>query len=145
MHLAMSCKLLSYIQAFPLYGTLGLPIYLLLTNMVLEFVIGWLFSKTQSTSAFFLEDFWKDFIYLFLFFVGQPKELWNFRFFGFLSVNSTTSAKFLGIFSVTFNIKKLKTKNKQNKTWILHLGWTRTYTGTTMVKAPHKKIVAYGK
>lgn len=37
-----------------MYGTLGFPIYLLLTNMVLEFVIGWLFSKAQSTSAFVL-------------------------------------------------------------------------------------------
>lgn len=74
MHLAMSCKLLSYIQAFPLYGTLGLPIYLLLTNMVLEFVIGWLFSKTQSTSAFFFEDFLKDFIYLFIFLWDNQKN-----------------------------------------------------------------------
>jgi hypothetical protein len=68
----MSCKLLTYIQAFLLYGTLGLPIYLLLTNMVLEFVIGWLFSKTQSTSAFF---FLRILFYFILFSVGQLKEL----------------------------------------------------------------------
>lgn len=60
-------------KAFPLYGTLGLPIYLLLTNMVLEFVIGWLFSKTQSTSAFFLR------ILLYFIFCGTTKRIVKFR------------------------------------------------------------------
>jgi hypothetical protein len=80
LHLAMSCKITN-IYIYPSFSTIwdigtAYLFALLLTNMVLEFVIGWLFSKAQFTSAFF----W-GFIYLFIYFCGTTKRIVKFRIF----------------------------------------------------------------